>query len=509
MAIPNLVHEVEAARQKYPEAWANAHTGNAHTEDFNRLLARDVRLKHGTRWGMNGKRGNPDDLSDDVLAYAGEGTAIDSRTGGPMEIIDVIAKAGAPDAHPTWIVGPGGPGDIGTFVGDFTVPDTPGAAHACRLGCSLFWGMSGVRDHPNHLRENLLWIRDVLGADYVRVFAVLGGDFYSGVDPWEFSGSFLRWPNWRSLLGHLTDLCFDIYGLQTAWTLFGSRGQTPALSDCERVVAEWLGMAASRLPKIASVEVWNEYNVNGATTSDLRHLARKLRAGLPAGFPVSLSSPGSVHACSSVSEIQAEVRKMYDGLPEANFITPHWCRANHVAPDLGPFAPALKSSNEPRGPKASASGGDVDDPAVLASDYRAAIAAGYVGYVYHPLGGIWGGRCHPQFDDQNVWPSVFSSPGAAATAAQLKAIRQGGAAPPIDPPIDPGDPDMPLPPYDEGWISNVVRPAVIARYQQANHPLDDLYPVWITRTQHDYYAGMTQQDSLAKHLAELDAALGL
>jgi hypothetical protein len=116
MAIPNLQHEVEAARQKYPEAWRNAHTGNAQTEDFVRLLARDVRAKHGPRWGLNGKRGNPNDLSDDILA-------IDVVNGGAMEIIDIIAGAGGPSPSPVWNVGPGGPGDRGTFVGTFTVPD--------------------------------------------------------------------------------------------------------------------------------------------------------------------------------------------------------------------------------------------------------------------------------------------------------------------------------------------------------------------------------------------------
>ncbi len=331
---------------------------------------------------------------------------------------------------------------------DWYAPTMPAPTHSTRLGCSLFWGMAGMRAHRARLEQNLEWIRDELGADYVRVFAALGGDLFSGADPWQHAGSFIAWADWKALMGQLTDLCFDSYGLQVEWTLFGSRGQTPALGDCERVVGEWLSMATPRLHKIALVEVWNEYNINGATTSDLRHLARKLRAGLPADFPISLSSPGTVHACASVSAIHAEVGKMYDGLPEGNAITPHWCRANHVAPDLGPSAPKIVISNEPRGPGASAGGGDVDDPALIAADYHAAIAAGYKGETYHPLGGIWGGMCHANWPDQNRWPDVFSSPNADATAAQLKAIREGGAAQPIDPP-DPGEPDVPLKPREQ------------------------------------------------------------
>jgi hypothetical protein len=127
MAIPNLVSEVEAARQKYPEAWRNAHTGNANTEDFIRLCVRDIRAKHGNRWGLNGKRGNPNDISDDIITYSGEGTAVDVTNGNaPMEIIDVIGGAGGPNPQPVWNPGPGGPGDRGAFVGTFSVPDAGG-----------------------------------------------------------------------------------------------------------------------------------------------------------------------------------------------------------------------------------------------------------------------------------------------------------------------------------------------------------------------------------------------
>ena len=62
-------------------------------------------------------------------------------------------------------------------------------------------------------------------------------------------------------------------------------------------------------------------------------------------------------------------------------------------------------------------------------------------------------------------------------------------------------------PYDEAWISNVARPAVLAAYEAHQHPLDDLYPVWLTRMTYDCAGGMSQDESLAKHLAELEAEL--
>jgi hypothetical protein len=68
-------------------------------------------------------------------------------------------------------------------------------------------------------------------------------------------------------------------------------------------------------------------------------------------------------------------------------------------------------------------------------------------------------------------------------------------------------PEMPLPTYDEGWIMNTVRPAIVAKYDEHQAAVDDGYAAWVARTQYDYHAGMSQQDSLDKHLAELEAEL--
>lgn len=164
MSIPNLQHEVEAARQKYPQAWRDAHTGNPQTEDFIRLCVRDIREKHGDRWGLNGKRGNPNDISDDVVAYAGEGTAVDSATGGPMEIIDVIASAGTPGATPVWNVGPGGAGDVGTVVKQFTVPGTsepePPVTNIWLQKHTTLLGMCGT-PNPDAQGQDRDWVKRV------------------------------------------------------------------------------------------------------------------------------------------------------------------------------------------------------------------------------------------------------------------------------------------------------------------------------------------------------------
>jgi len=100
--IPNLLSEVEACKREYPEAWQHAHTGSARTEEFIRLLAARCHAI-SPRFGLNGKRGNPDDLSNDALCFKGEGPdhLVD---GTPATVIDVIGAAGTPGAVAQWAI---------------------------------------------------------------------------------------------------------------------------------------------------------------------------------------------------------------------------------------------------------------------------------------------------------------------------------------------------------------------------------------------------------------------
>ena len=102
--IPNYLADVEQAMRDYPGSWRNAHTGNAQTEDFIRLLAARLHAKD-PRFGLNGKRGNPNDISDDALNFRGEGPGHDPTNGNaPITVIDVIGGAGGPDPRPLWQV---------------------------------------------------------------------------------------------------------------------------------------------------------------------------------------------------------------------------------------------------------------------------------------------------------------------------------------------------------------------------------------------------------------------
>lgn len=102
--IPNLLPEVEACKRENPVAWANAHTGNAQSDDFIKLLAARCHAID-SRFGNNGKRGNALDLSDDALCFKGEGADFDPTDGNaPRTVIDVIGAAGSPAAVPTWVI---------------------------------------------------------------------------------------------------------------------------------------------------------------------------------------------------------------------------------------------------------------------------------------------------------------------------------------------------------------------------------------------------------------------
>lgn len=103
--VPNFQPIVERLARQYPQEWKDAHTGNARTEDFVRIVAWELH-KLDPKVGLNGKRGNYEDISDDVINYFGEGPGFDPKTNSPITVVDFIARAGAkpPDPPPyvTW-----------------------------------------------------------------------------------------------------------------------------------------------------------------------------------------------------------------------------------------------------------------------------------------------------------------------------------------------------------------------------------------------------------------------
>ena len=104
--IERVLHEV---KDEYPQAWQAAHNpqrgDKRQREEYCQRVCARLR-EIGIPAGMNGKRGNPDDLSEDIIALPNVdahgrtfGGALDtSGRYAAIEIRDIIASAG-PDRH--------------------------------------------------------------------------------------------------------------------------------------------------------------------------------------------------------------------------------------------------------------------------------------------------------------------------------------------------------------------------------------------------------------------------
>ena len=140
--VPNYLSQVQQARDRYPEAWRSAHVhGDPKAWDFIRLLARDLHAID-PRIGLNGKRGNPNDMSMDALNYSGEGPGHDPTNGNaPITVIDVIGAAGSPAAVAQWVAF-----DSMSAPGAWVAPaaEAPPVAVPAYPGDQAFDGLSAV-----------------------------------------------------------------------------------------------------------------------------------------------------------------------------------------------------------------------------------------------------------------------------------------------------------------------------------------------------------------------------
>jgi len=304
----------------------------------------------------------------------------------------------------------------------------------------LFWALSGHKFDRSALDQNLRWVREVVGADYIRAIGVVGGaDLIP--DPWQSAGAFLSWPDYDEQIAALTDRAYDQFGLRVEWTIFGGRAQAPTRGEQERVIDRFIAMSRGREHKIQHFEIVNEYWVNGwqgeSGMADMRHLARRLRAGLRAPIPIALSSPACLADNCSAEDTRRELTGMYGGDSGANLWTPHWTRDiggvdgiwRHVRQpwDSGAFPdimPAASTNNEPIGPASSVVG--ESDPVRIVASYVSSIISGQTGYVYHSDPGIWRNQVHGSYRDRGhgKYANLEDYPQANAIAAGLRAARE-------------------------------------------------------------------------------------
>lgn len=419
---------------------------------------------------------------------------------GQSQAIDIIVKAEVSGAYPEWQP------DIPRYSqGDWLRPTVvPSVVHTTALGASLFWAMAGFSKYRRQLSMNLAWLRMTLGADFIRAFGVLGGDLFSGHDPWEDLATNWRVSDFVAHVRDVTNFVYDEHGLKVAWTLVGGRSQVEMDMDQTMLVERFAEALAPIIGKVQYVEMWNEYLVNRGVRHELRGMARRIKTKMPAGFPIALSSPNSImggHA--PYQQVYDEVYAMYGGDSGATLMTLHPTRPEPLwnagtTPSLG--LPIV--IGEPRGPGASA-GGDIDSPVLIAADYKSAINSEAAGYVYHTKAGVWGGHCNPYWPAENIVGNIYEHRNSEQIAAALKQLRETGAT------IPGGGTGMnPYPSEPEYWLTE-FKDKITKTYEEAGQPLDDDYPVWFARTAYEIGTGLTKEASAEKHLKELREALGL
>lgn len=92
MSVPNLQPLIEPLTTRFPSAWAKCLAPHDDGEFNARVCAVLYYEKGLTKVGRNGKRGNPKDLSKDIINWKGEGDNFDpTQNGLPCTIIDFIA----------------------------------------------------------------------------------------------------------------------------------------------------------------------------------------------------------------------------------------------------------------------------------------------------------------------------------------------------------------------------------------------------------------------------------
>lgn len=110
--IPNLKELIEPLTTRFPSAWKKCQAPHDDGE-FNARVCAVLYYEHGlTNVGRNGKRGDPKNLSRDIINWKGEGPNFDPTDGHtPCTIIDFIGSHESPQAKiEQFYPDPNGPG---------------------------------------------------------------------------------------------------------------------------------------------------------------------------------------------------------------------------------------------------------------------------------------------------------------------------------------------------------------------------------------------------------------
>ncbi len=425
------------------------------------------------------------------------------------ERVDIISSAGAAPAPggPTWQVIPPSdwrPTNRWVDISGWPIYDsgaTPPPATATVVGFGWFCWMRAWADWPQEAAENEAWILANIAPKVYRVMLAVEGESHGSPDPWRDASVRIdsTWEDrFKQMLDHVGGQSRQVH-----CTVYGGRNQTPTHDDRRRFHDRIVAAAQGRWQAIRSWEMMNEWKVNKWLAEEVRSAGKDLAAKLPKPYLLSLSSPDAAHATGGTNEqMQASADEIYGGDGSgATEMTVHTMRDTGKWSD--PFSynylyPHLrKINNEPPGP--GVSGMPNTDESQVLKDLNATIAAGWAAYWGHAEWCPWNGHLpqeyHNGFREVRFLKDLPHMPACAAV------LKTGET-----------EPEMPIPPYDEGWITGTVTKAVVDAFALAQRPLDPGAAIWVTRTLYDHDAGMTKEASLEKHLygpGELYDTLGL
>lgn len=251
-------------------------------------------------------------------------------------------------------------------------------------GTSLFWSLWAETNDRERLDQNLLKA-SLAGADFVRVFAQVGGASWSdrAVDP--------RQAGWQEAIRSFTERAYTQYGLRVEWTLFAWASN---LSQAERqaAVSRFLNAIDGLHHATLAVEIANEGYANGPEPMHARDLAGRVRARFP-GL-IAITAPQGDSCTAQAPWYRDSV---------ASLITLHFSRdiskeGKRWRPVRQPWRESTfrcdgqaqaYSSNEPIGPGSSVN--EESDPLRLVMSAVVGWVGGVGAYVYHTDAGIRGG----------------------------------------------------------------------------------------------------------------------
>ena len=318
---------------------------------------------------------------------------------------------------------------------------TPHDAGESDAPWTVAWGwfcwMRAWADWPGECQQNEAWILGEINPATYRVMLAVEGESHGTPDCWRDAGVRIdtTWEDrYKQMLDHV-----GAQGRRVHATVYGGRNQTPTHDDRRRFHDRIVAASAGRWAAIQSFEMMNEYAVNRWTAEEVRSAGRDLRAKIPAGTHLALSSPDAAHGGSGANPTNEEMEASFDELYRdadhagADYITIHTMRDQGKWSDPYAFnafyGSMRKVNNEPPGP------GSVPAACTPTRTRSRPISrntkgAGWAAYVGHREWCVWNG--HLPVEYHNGWREVrdvWALPHMPEIARVLKAGGGGTYTP--------------------------------------------------------------------------------